>query len=285
VVSTIAGGGACNRAGYKDGLASEALFNLPARVQAVTMHAGDSKTASIERLFVLDNHNGCIRSFPLGLPPAETIVRSDTGCGVNSTLAFLGPDAKFANGTSRNWRWVDGPLDFWVSADTRTVWVIDTYNNKLKAATKNSPADAEYGPWKTIAGSGALGTNDGDAASATFFQPHGLAVAESTGFAYVSDTFSSCIRSISLSTGKVMTIAGIVSLPMKMLLLTHPLHALSPTALSQAHVARGGIATRVMAARRSMHDSIMSTRSLWTHATKASCTCRTLNAPMTGRCT
>jgi hypothetical protein len=36
------------------------------------------------------------------------------------------------------------------------------------------------------------------AASAAFFQLHGLAVAEGTGFAFVSDTFSSYIRPVSL---------------------------------------------------------------------------------------
>jgi hypothetical protein len=206
-VTTLAGGGtACNKAGYKDGLASEALFNLPARVQAVALPTNNS--ASRERLFVLDNHNGCIRSFPLGLSPADTFVRSDTGCGTNSTLAYLGPDAKYPNGTSRKWRWVDGPLDFWVAADARTVWVMDTYNNQLKAATKSDVDASHYGPWTIIAGSGAIGSDDGDAGSASFYQPHGMAVAETTGFAYVSDTFSSCIRSVSLSTGKVATIAG-----------------------------------------------------------------------------
>lgn len=204
-VTTLAGGGgtACTgHAGYKDGLASEALFNLPARAQAVAMPHGG------ERLFVLDNHNGCVRSFPLGLDPADTFVRSETGCGPNSTLAYLGPDALYPNGTSRKWRWVDGPLDFWVSSDTLTIWVMDTYNNQVKVATKADVHAAYYGPWKTLAGSGALGTADGDAAAASFYQAHGLAVAESTGFAYVSDTFSSCIRSVSLRTGRVRTIAG-----------------------------------------------------------------------------
>lgn len=82
-VTTLAGGAgddSCRLAGHRDGLASLALFNLPARVQAVK-----------KRLYVLDNHNGCIRSFPLGQPPADTYVRSDTGCGSNSTLACVNP--------------------------------------------------------------------------------------------------------------------------------------------------------------------------------------------------
>jgi hypothetical protein len=197
-VTTLAGGGGtkCNQPGYRDGLASQSLFNLPARVQVVK-----------KRLFVLDNHNGCIRSFPVGVSPADTFVRSETGCGGNSTLAYLGPDAKYPNGTSRGWPWVDGPLDFWVSSDATKVWVVDTYNNKVKVATKLG-GGGSFGPWKDLAGSGAVGFTDGVAAKASFYQPHGLAVAESRGYAYVSDTFASCIRSISLATGEVKTIAG-----------------------------------------------------------------------------
>ena len=52
------------------------------------------------------------------------------------------------------------------------------------------------------------GSDDGAAAQATFRQPHGLSVAPSTGFAYVGETFASCIRSIELSTGAVRTVAG-----------------------------------------------------------------------------
>ena len=83
-VTTIAGGGGggdkCTaHPGLKDGLASEALFNLPARLQAVTMPDGVS-----ERLFVLDIHNGCVRSLPLGVAPGRTFVRSETPCGPSS---------------------------------------------------------------------------------------------------------------------------------------------------------------------------------------------------------
>ena len=105
---------------------------------------------------------------------------------------------------------MDGPLDFWVSNDTAKIWVVDTYNNKVKVATlaPSSGGVPAYGPWEDLAGSGEIGFQDGDAATASFYQPHGLAVAESAGYAYVSDTFASCIRSISLRTGAVKTIAG-----------------------------------------------------------------------------
>ena len=66
-VSTIAG--QCGRPGYRDGPALVSLFNHPSRLQAVSV-------AGIERLYVLDDNNGCVRSMPLGLPPNGTVVVS-----------------------------------------------------------------------------------------------------------------------------------------------------------------------------------------------------------------
>ena len=201
--STLAGAGeGCpGTPGLRDGAASQALFNLPSRVQVVTVDGH-------ERLFVLDSHNGCVRSLPLGLAPDQTIVRSETACGNHSTLAHIGPDAKRPDGTSRGWKWVDGPLDFWVCKNASKIYVFDTYNGKLKVAMRTQGSKVGYGPWRTVAGSGAIGTADGPGERASFMQPHGMAVAEGAGFAYVSDTFASCIRSVHLDTGRVSTIAG-----------------------------------------------------------------------------
>ena len=206
-VSTLAGGGAggrkCVVPGYRDGPAAQALFNLPARLQAVADPGGG------ERLYIFDIHNGCVRSLPLGVAAAATVVRSETPCGAGSTLAHVGPDARFANGTSRGWRWIDGPLSFKVARDGATIWAMDTYANQLKVATRGSPSNSSpFGPWRVVAGSGDAGTVDGPGATATFYQPHGMDVAEAAGVAYVADTFSSCIRSVELASGAVTTIAG-----------------------------------------------------------------------------
>ena len=207
-VTTLAGGGGpgdercrTRRAGYQDGPAPQALFNLPSRVQAVTMADGS------ERLFVLDDHNGCVRSLPLHVAPNATVVRSETACGPASPIAHVGADAQFPNASSRGWRWVDGPQGFFVTPDARSIYILDTYNNKVKVA-RRSANGSSFGGWETLAGSGVAGSDDGAAAQATFRQPHGLSVAPSTGFAYVGETFASCIRSIELSTGAVRTVAG-----------------------------------------------------------------------------
>ena len=207
-VSTLAAGGGaggrkCVVPGYRDGPAAQALFNLPARLQAVADPGGG------ERLYIFDIHNGCVRSLPLGVAAAATVVRSETPCGAGSTLAHVGPDARFANGTSRGWRWIDGPLSFKVARDGATIWAMDTYANQLKVATRGSPSNSSpFGPWRVVAGSGDAGTVDGPGATATFYQPHGMDVAEAAGVAYVADTFSSCIRSVELASGAVTTIAG-----------------------------------------------------------------------------
>ena len=103
-------------------------------------------------------------------------------------------------------RWLDGPLGFYVSAHARSIHVIDTYNGKLKVATQG--ADGKYGAWRTLAGSGAIGSADGEASQASFTQPHGMDVAPNAGFAYIGDTFAMCVRSVELATGRVATVAG-----------------------------------------------------------------------------
>jgi hypothetical protein len=205
-VTTIAG--ICGRAGYSDGPAGTALFNHPSRVQAVLVEPG------VERLFVLDDSNGCVRSLPL-LPAAgnlTAVVRAETPCAGASTLAHTGPDVKWPNGSSRGWAHVDGPQDFWVSAGARSIYVLDTDNNRVKFTRRRSSSSPSstptYSPWVVLAGSGAVGHADGNATSASFTQPHGLSVAPRAGFAFVADTFASCVRAVRIADGAVTTIAG-----------------------------------------------------------------------------
>jgi DNA-binding beta-propeller fold protein YncE len=207
-VSTLAGGAGsgCHRggrAGYQDGdTRTAALFNRPSRVQAVAMPGGEG-----ERLFVLDDENGCVRSMPLQQQPNGTLlVRSDTPCAAASPIGHNGSDVVFPNGTSRGWKWADGPQDFFITPGGAKLYLLNTDNNKLEVAT-GLPGGG-FGAFTTLAGSGAIGSQDGAAGEATFTQPHGLSVAPSTGFAYVGDTYASCIRAVELATGRVATVAG-----------------------------------------------------------------------------
>ncbi len=63
----------------------------------------------------------------------------------------------------------------------------------------------------TLAGSGAQGSADGTGASATFYEPTGIAV-DSSGTVYVSDCLNHTIRSIT-SAGVVSTLAGSAGSP------------------------------------------------------------------------
>lgn len=206
-VSTIAGGagGGCHnggRSGYRDGNATAAaLFRRPSRVQAVTMPRDEG-----ERLFVLDDENGCVRSLPLHKSPAHTSVRSDTPCATASSIGHNASDVVWPNGTSRGWPWADGPQDFWVAPGASELYLLDTDNNKLLVAP--GLAEGGFGAFRTLAGSGALGSQDGVGLNASFTQPHGLTVAPARGVAYVGDTYASCIRAVELATGRVTTIAG-----------------------------------------------------------------------------
>ena len=206
-VSTLAGGagGGCRRggrSGYRDGNATtSALFSRPSRVQAVTMPGSEG-----ERLFVLDDFNGCVRSMPLPQPPSRTSVRSDTPCAGASPIGHNGTDVVWPNGTSRGWMQSDGPQDFWVAPGAAKLYLLDTDNNKLRMAP-GLPGGG-FGPLTTLAGSGEMGSVDGAASEASFTQPHGLSVAPSVGFAYIGDTYASCIRAVRLTTGRVTTVAG-----------------------------------------------------------------------------
>ena len=100
---------------------------------------------------------------PLHVAPNATVVRSETACGPASPIAHLGADAQFSNGTSRGWRYVDGPQGFFVTPGARSIYILDTYNNKVKVAHRSANGSS-FGGWQTLAGSGAAGSDDGAAA-------------------------------------------------------------------------------------------------------------------------
>ncbi|MEX2301362.1 MAG: thioredoxin-like domain-containing protein [Bryobacterales bacterium] len=76
-----------------------------------------------------------------------------------------------------------------------TLFVADTYNNKIKSISIQARAS------ETFAGTGQAGLLDGDAESATFDEPAGLSFAG--GKLYVADTNNHAIRVIDLRTQQV----------------------------------------------------------------------------------
>jgi hypothetical protein len=79
---------------------------------------------------------------------------------------------------------------FGITADkSGNVYVADQVNNLIRKIT---PA----GVVTTLAGTGAVGSTDGDGTSATFNSPFGIA-ADSSGNVYVVDTNNQLVRKIS----------------------------------------------------------------------------------------
>jgi sugar lactone lactonase YvrE len=79
------------------------------------------------------------------------------------------------------------------------IYVADTDNNKIRKITPDRIVT-------TFAGSGSIGSDDGQGASASFYSPRGITVS-GTGNVYVADTNNHKLRKITAA-GFVSTVAG-----------------------------------------------------------------------------
>ena len=174
VVSTVAG--YTGISGSADGAATVARFNHPSGV-AVDW-AGD--------VFVADTDNN--------------VVREITSAGVVSTLAGAAGTSGSLDGTGTAARF-NKPAG--IVVDTAgNLYVADTLNHTIRKIT----------PWgivSTLAGAaGTGGSVDAVGTAARFYGPQGLALS-SPGTLYVADANNSIIRKITVSTGSVVTWAGL----------------------------------------------------------------------------
>lgn len=165
-VTTIAGGAE----GYADGAGASASFSTPSGL-------------ALDRdgnIYVADTGNNRIRK----LAPDGTV----------STIAGSGA-AGFRDGSAHDAQF-DAPLG--VAVDTqKNVYVADTYNDRIRVI---SPS----GEVKTLAGAGTPGYADGDAGSARFDTPCGVAVMPN-GVLVVADTGNGRLRRITPA-GQVTTV-------------------------------------------------------------------------------
>ena len=160
-VTTLAGSE--KTTGAADGTGDAASFSFP---EGVALD-GDGN------LYVTDSVNDLIRKI--------------TPSGVVSTLAGSAGVAGSTNGTGTA-ALFNRP--FGITADkSGNVYVADQVNNLIRKIT---PA----GVVTTLAGTGAVGSTDGDGTSATFNSPFGIA-ADSSGNVYVVDTNNQLVRKIS----------------------------------------------------------------------------------------
>ncbi len=167
VVTTFAGSGL---AGSADGTGTSVNFNSPV---GVAVDASGN-------VFVADTGNHKIRK----ITPAAVVT---TVAGANTSQDGSGTAANFNN-----------PLGVAVDS-SRNVFVADTGNHKIRKIT---PA----GVVTAFAGSGLVGSTDGNGASASFSNPKGIAV-DSGGNVFVADAGNHKIRKITPA-GVVTTLAG-----------------------------------------------------------------------------
>ena len=141
-----------------------------------------------EWLFVADSEGSSIRAVPFDpKKKVRTVVGTNKLSG-GRLFEFGDVDGKRA--TVR----LQHPLE--VVYHDGTIYVADTYNNKIKAV------NAKTGDTKTFAGTGKAGSSDEEA---TFDEPTGLAYA--AGKLYVADTNNHLLRVVDTSTRKVSTLA------------------------------------------------------------------------------
>jgi sugar lactone lactonase YvrE len=166
-VKTIAGSGE----GYADGPAAEAQFNTPSGI------AFDRDG----NLLIADTSNNRIRKLSADYQTVSTVA----GSGI----------AGFKDGTANDAQF-DGPIGIAVDGQGN-VYVADTYNDRIRKI-------APDGSVTTLAGAGVPGMQDGDAATAMFDTPCGVAV-DGLGNLYVADTANHAVRKLT-PTGEVSTL-------------------------------------------------------------------------------
>ena len=195
-VSTLAGDtanislGFDSNAGYRDGVASKALFNSPAGIAI-------DPTGSY--LYVADVQNNIIRKINLLSNIVTTIAGDTTDIkkGLDSNIGYIDAATPFAAKFSNPWGvCVD---------DTGNVYVADTYNDVIRKIWVSGKVTTYAG--KDSAGITFNGYVNGPDSVAEFFTPLSLTI-DTAGNLYVTDYGNNAIREIVASTHMVTTLAG-----------------------------------------------------------------------------
>jgi sugar lactone lactonase YvrE len=98
---------------------------------------------------------------------------------------------------------INNPAHLAVSADGTKVYIVDTYNQRIRMVSTTT------GSITTVAGNGiaAFAGDDGPATAASINEANGVAV-DTAGNIYIADSFNQRIRKVIYSTGTITTIAG-----------------------------------------------------------------------------
>lgn len=184
MVSTVAGSGAFF-GGYVDGPGATAQFNAP---------GGLTLSSLQNKVFIADSLNHRIRFFDLN----TTTVGTAAGAPDNILGTFVGG---YLDGPATLARF-NTPKSVAMSRDSNTLFIADTNNHMIRAF------NLETGTVSTLAGVGFAGSEDGDATSAQFSSPAGVAVSPDSTTVFVADSWNHRIRTISILTGEVETLSG-----------------------------------------------------------------------------
>lgn len=141
---------------------------------------------------IVEDANGALYVTDQG----NSVIRSISG-GTVSLFAGNPTSHGFANGTGGAAKF-NHPAGIGID-NQGNLYVADFYNNRIRKITPQ-------GVVSTYAGSGAPGFTDGDAGSATFNGPNGIAV-DHSGNVYVADYNNNAIRVITID-GFVITLTG-----------------------------------------------------------------------------
>lgn len=151
---------------------------------AASMAQPSGLTHDENHLFVADSETSSIRA--VNLDPRGGHVKTVVGEGL-----FDFGDVDGGPDVAR----LQHPLD--VEYVEGTLFVADTYNNKIKAIGLHTRSS------RTFAGDGFAGLVDGEAVDARFDEPGGLSSAD--GNLYVADTNNHAVRVVNIASGAVST--------------------------------------------------------------------------------
>jgi len=218
-VATVAGNNAM--VGFADGIGPSALFYKPKALavdSSGNLYVGDAFNMAVRKVAISTGTVSTLAMFqavPQGIAldgsdllvslsgggiTADSIVRLSLD-GTVSTLA--GTAQGFVDGVGTQARF-NSPAGLW-NDGSGTLYIADEENFVLRTM---KIADATV---ETYAGALSIGSSDGTGSQARFSSPSGLANDDST--VYVADTSNDTIRKISLPSGIVTTLAGVLGQP------------------------------------------------------------------------
>lgn len=183
IVDNLAGNGLAGYANSTDDTGATATFNAPTAI-----------TIAGNYLYVADTGNNMIRRVDKVTGKTNRYAGSSTGeAGAVDSTTYT--DVRFDQPTG-------------ITSDGENIYVADSGNHTIRWITIASAPTTTAGAVTTLAGSpGVPGNADGDLAAARFNQP--LRITTDGSNLYVTDVLNRTIRRIEITTGNVVTIAGV----------------------------------------------------------------------------